>query len=328
MSTRLKKNYILFIFVFLIGFYYSPFLYAQIDYPTKPIQILIGYAAGGSTDVLVRALAQEAKRYLGQEIIIINKPGAGGTVALTQVGTSKPDGYTLGATPSSSSTVAPFLLDVPIDTVKDITPILSFAKFNVGILVKQESPFKSLKDLFEYGKQNPGKVTYGHPGVSTRPHLVMEMMALQEGIKMNFVAFPGDIPTVTALLGGHILTAGCSAGGWISHVQAKTLRLIAVMEEERMDLFPDVPTIVELGYPYTLPLIVFLYGPKGMQENIVKRLEDAFDKASKSPTFKKVAMENALYTKRNMFKEELIEFLASEKTKTGDILKKLGLGKK
>lgn len=324
----MRLNFLLLVFLSIFITLSYGLSNAQVDYPTKPIQVLIGYAAGGSTDVLVRALAQEAKKYLGQEVIIVNKPGAGGTVAVTHVATSKPDGYTLGATPSSSNTVAPFLLDIPIDPVKDITPILSFAKFNVGILVKSDSPFKRFKDLFEYAKQNPGKVTYGHPGVSTRPHLVMEMMALQEAVKLNFVAFPGDIPTITALLGGHILSAGCSAGGWISHVQAGTLKLLAIMEEERMDPFPEVPTIVELGYPYPLPLVVFLYGPKGISEPIVRKLAEAFDKGSQSSTYKKVAMENALYTKKNMLPEELAKFLDSEKTKTGDILKRLGLGKK
>ena len=301
---------------------------AQVDFPTKPIQIVIGYAPGGSTDVLIRTLAQEAKKFLGQEVVILNKPGAGGTVAAISVATSKPDGYTLGATPSSTFTVSPNLLELSTDIVKETTPLLSVARFNVGVFVKTDSPFKNLKGLLEYARQNPGKVTYGHPGVSTRPHLVMEMIVAQEGVKINFVAFPGDIPTTTALLGGHIMAAGCSAAGWISHVQAGTLRLLAVMEEERMDLFPDVPTVVELGYPYPLPLVVFLYGPKGLSEPIVKKLEDAFDKASQSPTYKKVATENALFSKKNMLREELARFLNGEKTKTGDIIKKLGLGKK
>ena len=321
------KYFLIVIFSFLI-ILYSNLSIAQVDYPTKPIQMFIGYAPGGSTDVLVRTLAQEAKRYLGQEVLIINKPGAGGTVSAISVATSKPDGYTLGATPSSTFTVSPWLLELSTDIVKETTPLLSVAKFNVGVFVKSDSPFKSLKGFFEYAKQNPGKATYGHPGVSTRPHLVMEMMAAQEGMKINFVAFPGDIPTTTALLGGHIMAAGCSAAGWISHVQAGTLRLLAVMEEERMDPFPDVPTVVEVGYPYPLPLVVFLYGPKGIPEPIVKRLEDAFDKASQSPTYKKVAIENALFSKKNMLREELAKFLDREKTKTGDIIKKLGLGKK
>lgn len=321
------KYFLIVIFSFFI-ILYSNWSIAQVDYPTKPIQMLVGYAPGGSTDVLVRTLAQEAKRYLGQEVIIVNKPGAGGTVAAISVATAKPDGYTLGATPSSTFTVSPWLLELSIDPLKETTPILSVAKFNVGVFVKSDSPFKNLKGFLEYAKQNPGKATYGHPGVSTRPHLVMEMIAAQEGVKINFVAFPGDIPTTTALLGGHIMAAGCSAAGWISHVQAGTLRLLAVMEEERMDPFPDVPTVVELGYPYPLPLVVFLYGPKGIPEPLVKKLEDAFDKASQSPTYRKVATENALFSKKNMLREELAKFLDSEKTKTGDIIKKLGLGKK
>ena len=321
------KYFLIVIFSFFI-ILYSNLSIAQVDYPTKPIQMFIGYAPGGSTDVLVRTLAQEAKRYLGQEVLIINKPGAGGTVAAISVATSKPDGYTLGATPSSTFTVSPWLLELSTDIVKETTPLLSVAKFNVGVFVKSDSPFKSLKGFLEYAKQNPGKATYGHPGVSTRPHLVMEMMAAQEGVKINFVAFPGDIPTTTALLGGHIMAAGCSAAGWISHVQAGTLRLFAVMEEERMESFPDVPTVVELGYPYPLPLVVFLYGPKGIPEPLVKKLEDAFDKASQSATYKKVATENALFSKKNMLREELAKFLDNEKTKTGDIIKKLGLGKK
>lgn len=321
------KYFLIVIFSFFI-ILYSNLSIAQVDYPAKPIQMLVGYAPGGSTDVLVRTLAQEAKRYLGQEVIIVNKPGAGGTVAAISVATAKPDGYTLGATPSSTFTVSPFLLELSIDPLKETTPILSVAKFNVGVFVKSDSPFKNLKGFLEYAKQNPGKATYGHPGVSTRPHLVMEMIAAQEGVKINFVAFPGDIPTTTALLGGHIMAAGCSAAGWISHVQAGTLRLLAVIEEERMDPFPDVPTVVELGYPYPLPLVVFLYGPKGIPEPLVKKLEEAFDKASQSSTYKKVAIENALYAKKNMLREELAKFLDSEKTKTGDIIKKLGLGKK
>lgn len=324
----MKKKYFLIVILSFFIILYSNLSIAQVDYPAKPIQILVGYAPGGSTDVLVRTLAQEAKRYLGQEVIIVNKPGAGGTVAAISVATAKPDGYTLGATPSSTFTVSPFLLELSIDPLKETTPILSVAKFNVAVFVKSDSPFKNLKGFLEYATQNPGKATYGHPGVSTRPHLVMEMIAAQEGVKINFVAFPGDIPTTTALLGGHIMAAGCSAAGWISHVQAGTLRLLAVMEEERMDPFPDVPTIVELGYPYSLPLVVFLYGPKGIPEPLVKKLEDAFDKASQSSTYKKVAIENALYAKKNMLREELAKFLDSEKTKTGDIIKKLGLGKK
>lgn len=301
---------------------------AQAVYPAKPIQISVGFAAGGSTDVIFRALAQEAKKYLGQEVIVINKPGAAGMVSAAQVVAAKPDGYTLGGAPSSPFTITPFFENLTFDPVEDTTPILSIAKFNSAILVRSDGPFKTLKDFLEYAKQNPGKATYGYPGAGTRPHLVMGVMAARDGIKLNFVAFPGDAAATTALLGGHIMAMGGSGGFWVPHVQAGTLRLVAVLEEERDELFPQVPTVVELGYPYALPLVVFLYGPKGIPDPIVNKLEDVFDKASQSPVFTKVVKENSLYTRKNMLGNELAKFLRTEKAKTGDMVKRLGLGKK
>ena len=131
----------------------------QADYPTKPIQILIGVPPGGSTDILVRTLGNEAKQYLGQQVMIVNKPGAAATLAATQVAMAKPDGYTLGVAPSITFTSSPFLLELPVDLEKESTPILSFAKFNVGIVVKSDSPFTTLKDFLESSKRNPGKNT-------------------------------------------------------------------------------------------------------------------------------------------------------------------------
>jgi len=302
--------------------------FAQSDYPTKPIQMFIGFPPGGSTDIVGRALANEAKKYLGKEVIIINKPGANGTVAVTYVVTSKPDGYVIGSTPSSSFTVTPLLQELSVDILKESVPIISYAKFHVGIFVRAESTFKNFEEFINYAKQNPGKVTYGHPGVGTRPHLVMEMIAAQAKAKLNFVAFPGDKPTVTAVLGGHIMSAGCSAGGWLPHVNAGTIRLLAITEEERMDSFPDIPTVIELGYHFTLPTFVVLYGPRGISDLILKKLEDSFRMAAQSIPFKEIAMKNELYTKKFMFREELTKFLYDEKEKTSEILKKLGLGKK
>jgi tripartite-type tricarboxylate transporter receptor subunit TctC len=273
-------------------------------------------------------LGNEAKKYLGQEVIVVNKPGAAATVAATQVAMAKPDGYTLGVCPSITFTSSQFLLEVPVDLVKESTPILSFARFNVGIVVKSDSPFRTLKDFFGHAKQNPGKDSYWHPGAGTKPHLVIEMIIRQEGIKVNPVAFSGDATMVAALLGGHITVGGGSAGGWISQVQGGMLRLVAVIEEERMDLFPEIPTVVELGYPFPIPIKVFLYGPKGLSEPIVKKLEDSFNMASQSPIYRKVAVDNALYDKKNIFREQLATFLLAEKTKTGEIIQKLGLIKR
>ena len=300
---------------------------SQGDYPTKPIQIWIGQPAGGSTDILIRALAQDAKNYLGKDIVPVNKPGAAGTVSAVQVAATKPDGYILGANPTAAFTIGPYIQDLSVDLVKETTPLLSFAKFYGGIFVKTDSPFKSLKDLLEFAKKNPGKLTYGHPGVGTRSHLIMEMIAAQEGIKMNFVAFAGDAPEVAAILGGHVLAGGASAGTiWTSQIQAGELRFLAA--EERMYLFPEIPILAELGYPYSLPIVLFVFGPKNLPEPVLKKLEDAFNKAVENPTFKELTKKNMVYAEKNIYREELAKFLQTEKSRTGDFIKKVGLGKK
>ena len=265
---------------------------------------------------------------MGQEVVIVNKPGAAGTVAAAQVTAARPDGYTLGASPSSTFTVTPFIQDLHIDLVKESTMIMSFSRFDVAVFVKADSPIKTLKDFFEYARKNPGKATYGTPGVGSKAHLALGAMAAQEKVRVNHTPFAGDVPVTTAVLGGHIMLGACSPVGPLSHLQAGSLRLIAVVGEERMDLFPKVPTVVEMGYPYPLPVVHFLHGPKGMPEPVVKKLEDAFEKASQSPTFKDLAMNNVLLNKKHLFGNDLAAFLLSERTKTGDLIQKYGLVKK
>ena len=288
----------------------------------------MGYGAGGSADIVTRALAQEAKKYLGQEIIILNKPGAGGIVSVSQVITAKPDGYTLGVNQSGCFISVPWLRNLAFDPLKEVTPIISFAKFYMLAMVKSDSPFKTLKDFLEYAKNNPVKATLGTPGAGTSPQIVMTAIADQEGIKVNFVNFPGDAQIVAALLGDHIMAAGGASAGYVSHINAGAVRVLAVLEEERVYLFPEIPNVAELGYPYSLPVVVSLYGPKGLPEPIIKKLEDAFNKASQSPTFKEFAIKNAAYTKKIMLHEELSEFLKIKNAKAGELIKKLGLEKK
>jgi len=300
---------------------------AQGDYPNKPIQIYVGQPPGGSTDLLVRALAQDVKNYLGQDIVAVNKPGAAGTVSAVQVASAKPDGYILGGNPTAAFTIGPFFQDLSVDLVAETTPILTYAKFYGGVFVKADSPFKSFKDLLEYAKKNPGKLTYGHPSVGTRSHLIMEMIAAQEGLNINFVAFPGDAPEVAAILGGHVLAGGASAGTiWTSQIQAGQLRFLAV--EEPIYLFPEVPTLGQLGYQISLPIYVFLFGPKNLPELVLKKLEGAFSKAVQNPAFKDFTRKNVVYTEKNLSHEELVRFLPAEKAKAGEIIKKLGLKKK
>jgi tripartite-type tricarboxylate transporter receptor subunit TctC len=304
------------------------FVFCQEAFPVKPIQIWAGMAPGGTQDTLARALAQEARQHLGQEVVVVNKPGGTGSTASAQVSTAKPDGYTLGLNASATFTTVPFLQSLSIDLIKDTTPILAFATFRMVIYVKADSPLKSFKDLIEFARRNPGKFSYGSPGAGTVAHLIMAAIALQEGIEMTHIPFAGEAPTTTAVLGGHITAGIHSPTGAIAHIEAGTLRPLAVSGEGRMDGFPDVPTIVELGYPHSLPVVSLIHGPKNLPEPIRKKLEDAFEKASQSASFEDVARKHMLYLKKHIFGKELETFLITERDKTGELIKKLGgLGK-
>ena len=301
---------------------------AQTDYPTKPIEITYSYSAGSFGDIVARTLAQEAKKNLGQEIIVINKVGGSGTVGINHVGSAKPDGYTLGTTPSAPFTIVPLILKLSFDPIEVVTPIVSFAILTNGIVVTPDSPFKSLNDLLQYAKQNPGKVSCGTAGFGTRAHLVIMPILAQEGIKMNLVSFAGDMPGLTALLGGHVTVYVTSMASAYPHIKDGKLRLLAITEEERMDAFPEVPCTRELGYPIALPSVFILYGPKNLPEHIVKKLEDLFYKAAQSAAVTKLTTDNVSYQKKKMFGKEIANFFRSQRAEASAIIQKLDLEKK
>jgi tripartite-type tricarboxylate transporter receptor subunit TctC len=301
---------------------------AQVSFPVKPIQLVAAFGAGGSGDMVTRALAHEASKFLGQEVAVMAKPGGNGVVAVAYVVSNKPDGYTLGTAHSSPLIITPWLQNIASNQLEEIIPIIQFSKATQIMVVKSDSPFKTIKDFMEYAKKNPGKVTYGHPGFGSIPHLVPAIIAAREGVKLNFVHFAGDAQLSAALLGGHVMVVGGTPTSYISHLQAGTVRILAIMGEERADILPDVPTVVELGYPFHLPFITLVFGPKGIPEPIVKKLEDAFDKAIRSPGFKEYAIRNAVYAEKYMLHDELVKFLHSEKAIVRKTLEDLGFLKK
>lgn len=302
-------------------------VFCQDAFPNRTIQIWAGMAPGGTMDTLARALAQEAKTALGQDVVVVNKPGGTGSTASAGVANAKPDGYTLGLNSSATFTTVPFLQEMSIDLIKENTQIMAFAAFEVVIYVKADSPLNTFKDLVEYARKNPGKFSYGSPGAGSKAHLIMAAIALQEGVEMTHVPFKGEAPTVTAVLGGHVVAGMHSPTGAIAHIEAGTLKPIAVTGEERMEGFPKIPTTVELGYPYHLPILALIHGPGNLPDPIRKTLEGAFEKASNSDSFVSVSKKHMLYLKKHIFGKDLEAFLLREKAKTGELMKKVGLGK-
>ena len=280
-------------FLVLVIFYIFTTLatQAQSDYPTKPIQIIVAWSAGASEDLRNRALAVTMEKVLGQPVVVVNKPGAAGTLGLTLVAKAKPDGYTLGSASTSPILFAPHVQKVEYDSLKDFTYIAGTCIQPYGIVVRSDAPWRTFQEFINYVKENPGKIKYGSFGVGGLAHIYMEALAKEWNLHWVHVPFKGDAPNLTALLGGHVPISAASSA-FVPHLRAGKLRLLALFTGTRMTEFPEVPTLKELGFKYDLRgnEVLGILGPKGLSQDIVKKLEKAIEKAVESEEFKK-AME-------------------------------------
>ena len=259
----------------------APALVRAQVFPARPIRYICPGPAGGSTDAVIRALATSAGATLGQTLIVDNKPGAGGTLGAIELANAKPDGYTLAQLPQSVFRI-PHMQKVSFDTLKDFTWIACLTGYTFGLVVPANSPFKSIKDLVDYAKANPGKVTYGSTGTGTSPHLAVEEFAQRAGIQLTHVPFKGNAENMQAILGGHIMAAS-DATGWGPHVESGKLRLLATYGGKRTKRWPQIQTLDELGYKTISDSPFGVCGPKGMNPVVVKAIHDAFKKTLDDP---------------------------------------------
>ncbi|WP_151632365.1 tripartite tricarboxylate transporter substrate-binding protein [Noviherbaspirillum aerium] len=286
---------------------------AQDKYPSRPIRLLCPWPAGGSTDVVMRAIGDSLGKALGGTVIIENKPGAGGILGAVELSNAQPDGYTLSQLPLGIFRL-PHMQKVSFDPMKDLTYIACLTGYTFGMVVRSDSPFKSIKDVVEYAKANPEMLSYGSTGTGTTPHLVVEQFAKRAGIKLMHVPFKGNADGMQALLGGHVM-AHSDATGWASAVEAGRARLLVTYGSKRTKRWPNVPTLLELGYQTVSDSPFGIGGPKGMDPALVKRIQDALKKTLEDPTVIAVLekfdqpiiyMDSAAYTKfaQTTFKEE------------------------
>jgi tripartite-type tricarboxylate transporter receptor subunit TctC len=259
-----------------------PFVAVAQEYPVKPITLIVPWPAGGSSDISMRALAEVASKHLGQPIVVDNKPGASGTLGpATMAATGKPDGYTISQMPISVVRI-PIIQKATFDTMKDFSYIAQLTGYTFGVTTKADSQFKTWADVVKFAKENPGKVTYASPGTGTSLHIGVEQIAAKEGIKLTHVPFKGGAETNAAVLGGHTMLQADSTS-WKPLVDAGQLRLLNIWTEKRSKIWPDVPTLKELGYPFVFDSPFGIAGPKGMDPAVVKKLHDAFKKALEDP---------------------------------------------
>jgi tripartite-type tricarboxylate transporter receptor subunit TctC len=247
------------------------------DYPTKPINLIVPWPAGGPTDVSMRAIAEAAQKHLGQPIIIENKAGGAGSVGpATMAATAKPDGYTIAQMPITVYRLP--LMQKTTWSEKDFTYIIHLTGYVFSAFAGAETPFKTWQDVIDYAKVNPGKITYGSTGSGSSLHLGMEMLAEKSGVKFTHVPFKGAVEVNAAVAGGHVMlgAAGLSVKPL---VDAGKARFLNIWTATRVKSLPDIPTLLELGYPYVIDSPWGLAGPKGMNPKVVAKLHDAFKKA-------------------------------------------------
>jgi tripartite-type tricarboxylate transporter receptor subunit TctC len=252
---------------------------AQRQFPDRPIRVLVPWAPGGTTDVQMRALCEAASKRLGQPVVVDNKPGAGGILgAQALAGGTRPDGYVLAQMPIGVFRYPQMAPRPPFDPMKDFTWIIQLTGYLFGVVVRAEAPWREFREFLAHAKANPGKVTYGSPGVGTSLHITMEQIAEQRGIDWVHVPFRGTAENVQALLGGQI-DASADASGWGELVKDGRLRLLVTWGAERAKRFPDVPTLREQGVDVVSVSPYGLAGPKGMDPAVVQAVHDAFKAA-------------------------------------------------
>jgi len=296
------------------------------EYPAKPINLVIQYPPGGSTDLTARPLASAAEKILGQPIVCENKSGGGGTVGPSLVRTKRPDGYTIGVI-TSSPTMAYHMGKLDFHPFDDLTHILRWGNYLFGIAVRADAPWKTIQDLIKYAKENPKKITYGSPGVGTPPHLAMEELSMAAGIQLIHMPYKGIAENNAALLGGHIDSISDSSG-WAPLVDGGKFRLLATYGEKRSARYPQVPTIREIGYYDVVARShLGIIGPKGMPKPVVKKIHDAFHKAIDDAAFQEVLKKFDMTT-YYLNSEDYEKFIKEEFERIGTLVKKLGLDKK
>ncbi|HEX9434856.1 MAG TPA: tripartite tricarboxylate transporter substrate binding protein [Burkholderiales bacterium] len=250
------------------------------SFPAKPITLICPWPPGGTTDVHLRKFAEIAQKYLGQPIIIENKPGGGGMIGPAQMARlARPDGYTLSQLPITAYRL-PHQRAVDWEPLKDFSYVIGITGYTFGVVVRADSPFKGFRELIDYARANPGKLSYAHPGTGTSPHLLMEEVAMKAGVQFLHVPFKGSAEGIQALLGGHVM-AQSESTGWGRQVDAGQFRLLVTFGDKRTKW--DAPTAKELGLDIVSYSPYGIVGPKGMDPKVVRTLHDALKRALDDP---------------------------------------------
>lgn len=255
---------------------------AQPRFPDRPIRLIVPWTAGGPADVGYRILAESVQRQLGQPVVVENRAGASGILGAVALQEARPDGHAVSQ--MHVGVVRQMLLNPrpPYNPIDDLTYILQITGFTMGVVVRADAPWRTLPELLEHARANPGRLNYGTLGIGSTQHLVVERIAAQRDLTMTHVPYRGTSDTLRALLGGEIHFASESSG-WAPMVLGGQLRLLAIYTSARARRFPEVPTLRESGIDIVVDSPGGLIGPRGMNPDTVRILADAFRAAAQEP---------------------------------------------
>ena len=254
-------------------------------WPSKPVRVVVPFPSSGATDLISRVIAQRISQDLGQQLIIDNKPGAGGTIGAAEATKGAPDGSTLLFTTSSTHAISPHLMPrLAYKPEQDFTPIAHVADAASVLLITPSLPVKNVQELIAYAKANPGKLNYATSGNGTIVHLNTAAFAAQAGIQLAHVPYKGTAQSITDLAAGQVHLLFDSIPTGMPHVASGRLRALAVTGDRRSTLAPNLPTVAESGLPgYSSVTWFGLYGPAGMKPELIARINQAFNRALQNP---------------------------------------------
>lgn len=297
---------------------------AEANWPTKPIKVVVGYAAGGATDVVARLVANKLGSELGQSIIIDNRTGANSNVGAEIVARSPADGYTLYVFTIANTINASLYNKLGYDPVKDFEPIGLMAKIPNLLVVNPSLPIQSVQDYIKFAKESKDGITFASSGSGSSIHLSGEMFKMKTQLNMLHVPYRGSAPAVSDLLGGQVQSMFDNSPSAMPHVKAGKLRALAITSKERSALLPDVPTMAESGFPgFEVQSWFGLAAPAGTPDAIIKRLNEALNQALKDPATKQRLAELVATTAPGT-PDDMRKFVASELKSWHDVVKASG----
>jgi tripartite-type tricarboxylate transporter receptor subunit TctC len=264
--------------------------FAQSDYPSKPMRLVVGFAAGGISDVLGRAIAIPLGKQLGQQVIVENKPGAGTTIAGDFIVKSPPDGYTLWLQDITTHAInANLYARLPYDSMRDFSFVAMVASTPLMLVVHPSTPANNVRELIALLKSSPGRHSYGSSGNGTIVHLSAEMLKSSAGVDALHVPYKGSNPATAAILGGEVTFVFSTMPPALANVKSGKLRALAVTTPKRSGAAPEVPTMIEAGLPnFDIVLYSGILAPKGMERALVRRINAEFARAVRAPEMQQV----------------------------------------